>query len=143
MLVYPLIAYHFKMLIAPAHSLTLALPTTAAIDTAQFVHARDVLLVANDPLHPINACFKKYGYNVIHNLVAVTAVDVDALEYNKLDAAGVLVIAMQSAGVLIAMQLVPRGYRLQYTALSHLRLRVPDGTEPWRHMMSFTNTLIK
>jgi hypothetical protein len=78
--VYPLIAYHFKMLIAPAHATMLTMPPNAVQNTAQFVYIQDILLVANDPSHPINSCFeKKYGYDVIHDLVALTAKDLGAV----------------------------------------------------------------
>jgi hypothetical protein len=79
-LLYLLIAYHFKMLIAPAHAIALAAPPDAVQNTAQFVYVQDILLIANDPNHPIHSCFKKYGYDSIHDLVAMTAKDVEVLE---------------------------------------------------------------
>jgi hypothetical protein len=45
--------------------------------------------------------FEKHGYDLIHDLVALTAKDVNALDYDEFNA----------VGVLIAMQLVPRGYQ--------------------------------
>jgi hypothetical protein len=38
MLMYLLIAYHFKMLIAPAHATALIAPPNAAQNAAQFVY---------------------------------------------------------------------------------------------------------
>jgi hypothetical protein len=193
--VYLLIAYHFKMSTAPTHIVALAAPSDAVQNAAQFTHARNVLLLAADPFHPIHACFEKYGFDTIHDLVAMTTEDVESLEYDEFDAAGLLVntldvprgykfmirafISMfnnfsnQRSGILDCTSVlrddfdswrllgfkpdVPlthifqnanalaqtgptpvesfeRGIKkdkeLQYTAHSHSRLRVPDGTEP-------------
>jgi hypothetical protein len=104
--VYLLIAYHFKRSIAPAHAIALAAPPDAVQNTAQFVHVQNNLLVAPDPSHPIHSCFKKYGYDTIHDLVAMTAEDVEALNYDIFDAAGALANTLK----------VPRGFKFMINA---------------------------
>jgi hypothetical protein len=94
------------MSITPTHVVALATPPDAAQNTAQFAHVQNILLVAADPFHPIHACFEKYGYNTIHDLVAMTAKDVEALEYGKFDAAGALANTLD----------VPRGYKFMIRA---------------------------
>jgi hypothetical protein len=104
--VYLLIAYHFKMSIAPTHVVALAAPSDAVQNTAQFTHVRDILLIAPDPAHPINSCFEKYGFDTIHDLVAMATEDVETLEYDEFDAAGLLVNTLD----------VPCGYKFMIRA---------------------------
>jgi hypothetical protein len=91
---------------APAHAMALAAPPDAVQNTAQFTYVQDVLLVAADPVHPINSCFEKYGYDVVHDLIGLAAEDVDALEYDERDA----------AGAVVSTQLVPCGYQCMIKA---------------------------
>jgi hypothetical protein len=110
--VYLLIAYHFKMSIAPAHAIALALPPDAAQNTAQFTYVQDILLLAPDAAHPINSCFKKYGFDTVHDLVAMTAEDVEGLEYDKFDGAGALANTLD----------VPGGYKFMIReAAAHIQ----------------------
>jgi hypothetical protein len=106
MLVYLLIAYHFKMLIAPAHAIALAAPPDAAQNTVQFTYFQDIFLLAPDAAHPINSCFKKYGFDIVHDLVAMTTKDVEGLKYDKFDGAGALANTLD----------VPCGYKFMIRA---------------------------
>jgi hypothetical protein len=89
------------MLLCSPHHLT-----DAVQNTAQFTYVQDILFIAPDRAHPINSCFEKYGYDTIHDLVAMTAKDVENLEYDEFDAAGALANMLD----------VPRGYKFMIRA---------------------------